>query len=108
MRLYGAGGVTRTPDLLITNQLLYRLSYTSIVILTAHMIPHFYPSVNTLFSILRQSLRVVFVYYILYYCKFSCNINIGVFLFCISYRLPSAEKTKNFVAVFLQFLADPL
>ena len=26
---YGAGGVTRTPDLLITNQLLYRLSYTS-------------------------------------------------------------------------------
>ncbi len=27
--LYGAGGVTRTPDLLITNQLLYRLSYTS-------------------------------------------------------------------------------
>ena len=25
----GAGGVTRTPDLLITNQLLYRLSYTS-------------------------------------------------------------------------------
>ena len=27
----GASGVTRTPDLLITNQLLYRLSYTSIV-----------------------------------------------------------------------------
>ena len=26
----GAGGRTRTPDLLITNQLLYRLSYTSI------------------------------------------------------------------------------
>ena len=25
----GAGGRTRTPDLLITNQLLYRLSYTS-------------------------------------------------------------------------------
>ena len=28
--LFGAGGVTRTPDLLITNQLLYRLSYISI------------------------------------------------------------------------------
>ena len=28
--LGGAGGRTRTPDLLITNQLLYRLSYTSI------------------------------------------------------------------------------
>ena len=27
----GAGGRTRTPDLLITNQLLYRLSYTSIL-----------------------------------------------------------------------------
>ncbi len=27
----GAGNVTRTHDLLITNQLLYRLSYTSIV-----------------------------------------------------------------------------
>ena len=27
----GAGGRTRTPDLLITNQLLYQLSYTSIV-----------------------------------------------------------------------------
>jgi hypothetical protein len=26
----GAGGRTRTPDLLITNQLLYRLSYTSL------------------------------------------------------------------------------
>ena len=26
----GAGGRTRTPDLLITNQLLYPLSYTSI------------------------------------------------------------------------------
>ncbi len=28
----GASGETRTPDLLITNQLLYRLSYTSIFI----------------------------------------------------------------------------
>ena len=28
----GASGVTRTPDLLITNQLLYRLSYSSVVI----------------------------------------------------------------------------
>ena len=30
--LFGAGGVTRTHDLLITNQLLYRLSYTSVVL----------------------------------------------------------------------------
>ena len=27
--MYGAGGRTRTPGLLITNQLLYQLSYTS-------------------------------------------------------------------------------
>ena len=31
----GAGGRTRTPDLLITNQLLYRLSYTSAIPATA-------------------------------------------------------------------------
>ena len=30
LRRVGASGVTRTPDLLITNQLLYRLSYTSV------------------------------------------------------------------------------
>ena len=30
--LLGAGGRTRTPDLLITNQLLYQLSYTSVCI----------------------------------------------------------------------------
>ena len=30
-RQIGAGGRTRTPDLLITNQLLYQLSYTSII-----------------------------------------------------------------------------
>ena len=29
----GAGGRTRTPDLLITNQLLYQLSYTSVSLL---------------------------------------------------------------------------
>ena len=29
--LFGAGGVTRTPDLRITSALLYRLSYTSIM-----------------------------------------------------------------------------
>ena len=28
--LFGAGNVTRTHDLLITNQLLYRLSYASV------------------------------------------------------------------------------
>ena len=30
LKFSGAGGRTRTPDLLITNQLLYQLSYTSV------------------------------------------------------------------------------
>ena len=32
----GAGGRNRTPDLLITNQLLYQLSYTSLFIKNLH------------------------------------------------------------------------
>ncbi len=35
--LFGAGNVTRTHDLLITNQLLYRLSYTSKLPLPGHL-----------------------------------------------------------------------
>ena len=34
----GAGGRIRTPDLLITNQLLYRLSYTSNLMLSKYSI----------------------------------------------------------------------
>ena len=33
----GAGGRTRTPDLLITNQLLYQLSYTGVGGLTRNI-----------------------------------------------------------------------
>ena len=43
---FGAGGVTRTHDLLITNQLLYRLSYTSIF-LTACTFYHMSPGMST-------------------------------------------------------------
>ena len=75
--------------------------------LTATIIPYFYPSVNTLFSFLRQYSYLVFVYYYMYYCKFSCKINAGVFIFCIPQWLLLAEKLKNFVAVFRQFLANP-
>ena len=35
LKFSGAGGRTRTPDLLITNQLLYQLSYTSVLLRTA-------------------------------------------------------------------------
>ena len=35
----GAGGRTRTPDLLITNQLLYQLSYTSNFSLLCRLLP---------------------------------------------------------------------
>ena len=34
--LVGAGEMNRTPDLLITNELLYRLSYTGVVCCTAN------------------------------------------------------------------------
>ena len=49
----GAGGRTRTPDLLITNQLLYQLSYTSklpaAIIITNHFL-----FVNIFFNFLRK------------------------------------------------------
>ena len=41
----GAGDVTRTHDLLITNQLHYRLCYTSVWILTTYLL---YPIIATL------------------------------------------------------------
>ena len=45
----GAGGRTRTPDLLITNQLLYQLSYTS-KITSSIIIPNQYAIVNIFFQ----------------------------------------------------------
>ena len=48
--LPGAGDGTRTRDLLITNQLLYQLSYTSkYSVTTFHIIKYYYRFVNTLF-----------------------------------------------------------
>ena len=46
----GAGGRTRTPDLLITNQLLYQLSYTSIF-KRLNNIPQLYRFVKQYFHI---------------------------------------------------------
>ena len=51
----GAGGRTRTPDLLITNQLLYRLSYTSIST-GSIIIPNQYTFVNNYFYFLDKKL----------------------------------------------------
>ena len=53
-RYGGAGGRTRTPDLLITNQLLYQLSYTSIftgqiIIANAGRFVNYYFSKNATF-----------------------------------------------------------
>ena len=51
--LFGAGDGTRTRDLLITNQLLYQLSYTSIFCLTVSdflSISFFIELVNTFFE----------------------------------------------------------
>ena len=46
----GAGGRTRTPDLLITNQLLYQLSYTSMS-LNARILYHNFSVPSSLFFI---------------------------------------------------------
>ncbi len=46
---FGAGGRIRTPDLLITNQLLYQLSYTSIRP-AEEIIPRFQCFVNNIIS----------------------------------------------------------
>ncbi len=51
----GAGGRTRTPDLLITNQLLYQLSYTSVSTLvyyntTKTFCQHFFRKILIIFS----------------------------------------------------------
>ena len=59
IKFSGAGGRTRTPDLLITNQLLYQLSYTSefsfhscihSLISSAYIIYHILHHLSTLFS----------------------------------------------------------
>ena len=59
LKFSGAGGRTRTPDLLITNQLLYQLSYTSefsfrscihSLISSAYIIYHILHHLSTLFS----------------------------------------------------------
>ena len=69
-RLLGAGGRTRTPDLLITNQLLYQLSYTSefrFILLSSfvcsldclYIIPQGYIFVNTFF----KKFKIYFINY---------------------------------------------
>ena len=52
----GAGGRTRTPDLLITNQLLYQLSYTSLTDLI--IIPQIKPFVKHFFEFFQKSFSV--------------------------------------------------
>ena len=49
----GAGGRIRTPDLLITNQLLYQLSYTSISA-TRVIISHHKSFVNLFFKFIKN------------------------------------------------------
>ena len=53
----GAGGRTRTPDLLITNQLLYQLSYTSDFVHRVNArrnIPYFCGQVKSFFIFLKK------------------------------------------------------
>ena len=59
----GAGGRTRTPDLLITNQLLYQLSYTSVSTLDYYIINKR--------TCQEENLIFFTIYFlVIYFCKF--------------------------------------
>ena len=47
---FGAGNQNRTDDLVITNDVLYRLSHTSIAVHDLFIIPQPFPFVNTFFN----------------------------------------------------------
>ncbi len=66
--LFGAGGRTRTPDLLITNQLLYQLSYTS-EFLTPDYNIIFCMHLSTVFC---KKLFDILIFLFLY-CRIICN-----------------------------------
>ncbi len=55
----GAGGRTRTPDLLITNQLLYRLSYTSALLNARIILSQVYLVVNSFSEIFLKNFFIV-------------------------------------------------
>ena len=67
---YGAGGRTRTPDLLITNQLLYQLSYTSLSKLFVDLSRRLLEYNTTTFPICQHffSIFLKFFYFIFYRC----------------------------------------
>ncbi len=87
----GAGGRIRTPDLLITNQLLYQLSYTSVIACLTRLCYY-----STVFSFC-QHLFLIFskkcfekfiVSYIEHYIKICYTI------FIIIFRSPYAKRQK--------------
>ena len=69
-------------DLLITNQLLYRLSYTSMSLRTVAIISYFSLTVNTIFSIVPYSIRRLCILRFVF-CKISF---IFISLFCHLYK----------------------
>ena len=77
----GAGGRTRTPDLLITNQLLYQLSYTSLSKLFADLSRRLLEYNTTSFSICQHFFAIFF--------NFFYFIFLGCFLVLNRKKLPS-------------------
>ena len=64
------------------------------------MIPHFFPSVNTLFSrITAGSIRPIPVYYSSYICIISCNFIMGIF-FLWGEVCPVKQKIPDFFRYF--------
>ena len=108
LRLDGASGVTRTPDLLITNQLLYRLSYTSKScgwchkqVLLYHMLFRASTPIHTSYRnirsvwILRLVILQVFMQY--YFVSFVCLTR-----FLSNFPLPKQKKHRNFKRDFVK------
>ena len=69
-------------DLILTNQLLYRLSYTSMSLRTVAIISYFSLTVNTIFSIVPYSIRRLCILRFVF-CKISF---IFISLFCHLYK----------------------
>ena len=109
---FGAGNQTRTDDLLITNQLLYRLSYSSMDWFcliqassqTRMILYHNIPGTSTYNSVppsFRPSGQ--YWYYNPYFCMSSCKITFVI----LSIFFPNPAISSNFIQP-LSFFPEPL
>ena len=82
----GAGGRTRTPDLLITNQLLYQLSYTSVS--QRYLLYHILFRLSTPFFDFFKKIFSAFPK-----PEISHRVNIFRIIIQLGHRLPASGRT---------------